>query len=230
MNKAKIGELSINFDNGEEYHSLKREIFGNNSYYIELPKKDPVIIDVGAHIGMAILYFKKMYPEAVVIAVEPNERNVEFLQKNIEENYLEKVFVYPVALDEVKGESDFYIDKSEERWWSTGSFYEGAWNGEQESRLIRVKTLTLADLIQAPVDLVKIDVEGAEMRVLKGADYKIRLIDRLMVEYHSRPDNRLSAILEWLEERGFETMVWKDGREIDWKRARGLCLIEATRV
>ena len=51
-------------------------------YKQELPPK-PFIIDCGANIGLSVIYLKNLYPDAEIVAFEPDEQNFQLLQKNI---------------------------------------------------------------------------------------------------------------------------------------------------
>jgi hypothetical protein len=80
------------------------------------------------------------------------------------------------------------------------------------SREIRVKAGKLSRFIQAPVDLLKLDVEGSEFDVmidLKNAG-KISHISRMVIEYHHKIDGKrscMSRFLSLLEEEGFEYQI-----------------------
>lgn len=55
------------------------EIFTSNEYYFKPSCKQAFIIDCGAHIGMSVLYFKKMFPDSKIMAFEANPHNFELL-------------------------------------------------------------------------------------------------------------------------------------------------------
>ncbi|MFZ1721277.1 MAG: hypothetical protein WAU07_02110, partial [Microgenomates group bacterium] len=57
-NSSKVSNFTLFHANSEEYHQLKREIFTQDSYFFESDSPTPKIIDAGAHIGIATLYFK----------------------------------------------------------------------------------------------------------------------------------------------------------------------------
>jgi len=199
MESSKVRDFTVHYENRREFRLLKREIFGQHSYYMELEEERPYIIDAGAHIGLASLYFKLLYPQAEVVAIEPNPVSVKMLRMNLEENRIEGVRVVEAALAKEEGEADFYMDSSEDRWYSTAGFMAGAWNKRQISKVIRVKTMVLADLVTKPVDVLKLDVEGAEMEVLESLGKKVSLIRRMFIEHHPVEGKPLSKLLEWLE-------------------------------
>lgn len=232
MDSAKIKNYTVYFENSKEFHIIKREIFGEHDYYTEFEKDEPYIIDAGAHIGLATLYFKMLAPKAKVLAIEPNPEVVKLLRKNLFENLVENVEVEEVALAATAGEETFWVDKSDDGWFSTGGFIEGAWNRSQYSRNFRVPTKPLADFLDREVDLLKMDIEGVEMKVLLAAGPKIRKVKQLLLEFHGVGDNSLPRIVEFLEHNGFEVETRKAGvrvrpEKID--KVTGLALVEAVR-
>lgn len=229
MQSAKLGPYTVYFDNSEEYHRIKREIWGANGYYEELPDETPTILDIGAHIGLATLYFKKLYPQARIVAVEPVPENALLLKKNIFENQLENVEVYEEAVADHGGEETMYID-AQGKWRSVASVHRGAWTGDQESREITVTCQPLAHYLKAyNPDLVKLDVEGAEERIIVSAKDYLKLAKRYIIEFHPVQGAGMERIVKTLTDQGFTTQVVQGGRVVPWQKAWGLSLIRAWR-
>lgn len=224
---AKLGRYQIHYRNGEEYHRLKQEIFTQDLYYFETPTATPVIIDAGAHIGMATLYFKKLYPAARVTAIEPLPQNLELLEQNLWENRLDDVTVVKAALAAQAGHTTLHFDVSKDEWFSTASFSPGAWNGQQKTQSVSVTTVTVSQYINETVDLLKLDIEGAEQAVLREAEASLPRVKRMLIEFHPIAHQSLTSLLEFLSELNFKITLWKDGREIVAGDAKGLILIEA---
>jgi FkbM family methyltransferase len=224
MGRAKVQNWIMEYENAEEFGVLKREIFGEHGYFIELGTTKPVIIDAGAHIGLATAYFKWLYPDSEITAIEPNPRVNLVLQKNVAMNQWWGVEVEEVALAGKRGSRAFYWDKSPEQWFSTGGFSKGAWNGKQQSWEVQVKTVPLADFITEPVDLVKLDIEGAEGEVLQAAGDKLQQVKHILMEYHPVKGNEWERIRQVLEQQGFKVNVGGEK-----KRNPGLRLVEAHR-
>jgi hypothetical protein len=69
----------------------------------------------------------------------------------------------------------------------------------------------LRDLLDSPVDFLKIDIEGAEYAVLKDCRDRLQNVRNLFVEYHAAPDEpqRLNEMLSWFSEAGFSTIFPK---------------------
>ncbi len=225
---TKIAPFKVYYHNGEEFHQLKGEVFTQGHYYFETNNLTPRIIDAGAHIGLSTLYFKKLYPGSEIIAIEPNPHTFRILEKNIAENQLRHVEALPVALSDQSGQETFFMDESDEQWLSTASFIPGAWTGAQQSQESQVQTTLLSLFLDKPVDFLKMDIEGAEQKVLMAIPDQIRQIKHMIVEFHPVAGQDLEKLLEYLQEHGFTTELWKNGKEVpSAKRAHGLVYIEA---
>src|SRR4030042_1291775 len=112
MGITKVQDYLFEYTNAEELRVLKREIFSEHRYYVELGTRKPKVIDAGAHIGLATGYLMWLYPEAKIMAIEPNPLLVPLLQNNLETNHWWQVTVEAVALTGKRGSVPFYYDKS----------------------------------------------------------------------------------------------------------------------
>jgi len=230
MPTTKLQNYTVTYDNSEEFHHLKSEVFTHDTYYFETENPAPRIIDAGAHIGLSTLYFKKLYPQAKITAIEPLPQNFKLLEKNIWENQLEDVELINAALSDHDGQETFYFDDSHDNWYSTASFLPGAWTGSQHSTQLETPTRTLSSFLTEPIDLLKLDIEGAEQRVLTEANASLRTVAQLLVEFHPHPSQKLSTVLELIRQSGFRHLtLMKDQREVQVKSATGLIVIHASR-
>lgn len=192
----------------EELKAIIKEVFQQHCYYFESEKKDPLIFDFGAHVGVATHYFKHIYPEAQVVAFEPHPRSFKLLQKNVEWNRLEDVLRIQAALipsHSTAKNLTLYTD-NEGTWLSSSSIQDRAWNGGQDDmKAITVPTITLANALAnagQKVDVVKMDIEGAEWDVLMSAKAELKEIKRLILEYHPRRTRHLPDLVDHLEKFG----------------------------
>lgn len=222
---ARIHNFNIHYQTRDEFHHLKREIFTYDSYFFETDNPTPVIIDAGAHIGLSTLYFKYLYPAAKIIAIEPNPAAFALLEQNVFENQLDNVTTINAALWETATTLPFYRDRTKNHWFSTAGFHKGAWTGDQKSEELAVSALPLSELIQEPIDFLKMDIEGAESTVLFAAQDALPLIKHCMIEFHPRDDHQPKKLIELLEPH-FSLKYWQDGKEIPLKKVKGLFTIE----
>ncbi len=231
MKKKKLGPYEVYIENEEEFYGLKREIWGRHDYWTEITNPQPVIIDAGAHIGLSTLYYAYTFPNSQIVALEPNQESFSLLEQNVLMNRLEtRVSVQQVALSFHKNkEADFFVDGSNDGWYSTSSILPHGWNGTQKSKKIRVATMPLGKLLNTEVDLLKMDIEGVEQKVLVHAGEQLRLVRQLLIEFHPRADQSLEELIEFLEKLGFTTTVSKEGKEVSVSKATGLVLIAGVR-
>jgi FkbM family methyltransferase len=229
MQNSRLQKFNIYYNNSEEYHHLKREVFTSDLYYFETDNPTPFIIDAGAHIGLSTLYFKQLYPGAEIISIEPNSSTFKILETNLFENQIDDVTTINSAISNQIGQEKFYLDETNEQWHSTASFHNGSWVGSQQSEEITVPTITLSSLITKTVDFLKIDIEGAEQKVLKEVEYKLPLVKELQVEFHTHPTQSLKKVIDILE-RTHKVELYKGTTIIPpkmVKKTKGLVQIRA---
>lgn len=204
--QTKLGKFTVHYRDLKEFHSVKREIFAEGVYELEIDKPDPVIIDAGAHIGLATLFFLSRFPLAQVIAIEPHPANFELLDQNIWQNRLEnQVITVQTALSSQGGPLTLHADPTQE-WLSTASVRPGAWTGDQETEPIEVPTNPLSEFLDQPVDLLKLDVEGAELDVLQSAGDLLKNVKTIIMEHHPTTYAVEKQLTELLEKHGFSVI------------------------
>ncbi len=234
MQKVKLQGYNVYCDNLTEYHELKREIWGYHFYYLdpeeypELARPRLRILDAGAYIGLTTLYYTKMYDNPKITALEPNPASYRLLEKNIYENQLGNVKTEEIALSDRRGKDLLFRDRSSDQWYSTAGFTKGAWNGEQDSERVLVKTESLRYyLSQGKWDIVKLDIEGAEEKVLLAAKGEIEKCDHYLIEFHPVGKRGMGKIVGMFEEKGYKVDVAIKGKVMPWHKVRGLSLITA---
>lgn len=228
MPSTRLGAYTVNYANLEEYHHIKREIFADHIYYFESENLDPLIIDAGAHIGLATLYFKKMFPSARIIAIEPNPTSFKLLEQNVWENELTNVQCINAALVDDDREFVTLHQDSADSWLMTTSIREGAWSGEQKTRPITVPACRLNSFLQEPVEMLKMDIEGSELKVLRGARTSLDLVKSLRMEFHATIPKSLKELQTILEPHYTQISYTKRKQEIDdIAQFLGLCFVTA---
>jgi FkbM family methyltransferase len=135
----------------------------------ELARLGSTAIDVGANVGvMAIPLAKAVGPGGTVVAVEPLAENVRRLETNATLNALTNIVVRQVAASDRQGSIDFHVAE-DAAFGSLGSISPGM----ALAGVVSVESVPLdkiwADLGSPSISVVKIDVEGAEAGVIRGA-------------------------------------------------------------
>jgi FkbM family methyltransferase len=192
-------------DNGLEVGTIA-EFFSPECSIVppELPLFKPkVVYDIGANIGIATLRFAAMYPNARFYGFEPLPANFEVCLLNYKA--LPSAQVFPWALGS-RTEVTSFICEADPR-----GGHLGVAQGEQQprtSKRIDVQVYSILDLIRVqklePPDFLKIDVEGAEVEVLKGLGDAIGSVKRIFVETHG--EVLKAECLRRMQESGFQ--IW----------------------
>ncbi len=152
------------------------EPYEYNSWFKRIIGKGSVFVDVGAFLGGYTL--RAVAAGALVIALEPEQENFSILLRNISENDLQSDVV-PLRIGAFSklGKMPLYV---QDNFYATYSLLTSA----KVKEFIDVKPLDEIEEIisQRSIDLLKIDVEGVETEVIKGAIETLRKTKYVMVE------------------------------------------------
>jgi FkbM family methyltransferase len=181
---------------------LMDEIFFRREYAFTSAVDEPLIIDCGSNIGISILFFKKLLPKARVIGFEPDKKTFELLSRNIVENGLSHVSLHNAAVSSRTGEVTFFSDPQNLGSPTMSTVRERiAGEGRQ------VPCVALSSFVKEPVDLLKMDIEGAEMDVMRGlaGSGALKNVKAMVIEYHHhiKQEEALSEMLHLLEQHSF---------------------------
>lgn len=139
------------------YESEKQKIF------IETIKKGSIVYDIGAHVGFYTLLSSELVgTEGKVVAFEPNPRNINYLKEHLRLNRCDNVIIIEAAVAAKSGSVHFQSSPDSH---GGGISLEGS----LKVRMVSLHELVSSSAIPVP-DYMKIDVEGAEFLVLKGAE------------------------------------------------------------
>jgi FkbM family methyltransferase len=177
------------------------------------------VLDIGAHHGLyTVLASKRVGPSGKVIAFEPSPRERKQLVRNVRINFCWNVDIEPYALGKEPARNNLYVVEGGED--GCNSLRPPA--VQSEIRAVPVEVVTLdaigSQLGLTKVDFVKLDVEGAELEVLKGALGVLQTIPRpvLLVEVYdirTQPwGYKAREIVQFLDNQGFRWYeLLKDG-------------------
>jgi FkbM family methyltransferase len=172
--------LDVSRSNAQRLLYLEGERFvGERGLVAELVRPEDTVVDVGANIGYySLLAARIVGPRGRIIAFEPEPDNLVELRMNIEGNGLGMAEIRPVAVGARAGTVSFLRGIN-------GGVTDGA--GDSGASTVQVPMVALDDVLEGPVGMIKIDVEGYEGEVLAGARRTIeRCKPRLFVEIHPR--------------------------------------------
>jgi FkbM family methyltransferase len=163
------------------------------------------VADIGAHIGfMTMVLARLVGTTGKVLSVEPSPPTVSQLRSNVELNHLANVTVIQAAVSDATGQAQFSILPHA----TTSHIVNASDTAEADATTVSVPLTRLDDLIfssdgRGKIDLVKIDVEGHEGAVLRGATRVLReLRPKLLIEIHT--PGALADCLGQLQEARYE--------------------------
>jgi len=172
-------------------------------------------VDIGANMGTYTLFAaKKVGPHGTVVAIEPSSRDFTRLKDNVELNKITNVHLLQVAASNYDGEADLLVATDEHSGHNTlGAFgYSVPLQRKEKVRVMQLDHL-VQQLQLTHLDVIKIDVEGAEYAVLQGATATIEqfnpsilleLSDRTLVHQGASSDK----VWSFLTKRGYVIHVF----------------------
>ena len=207
------------------------EIFGHEVYNFIADTEEPFIIDCGSNIGLALLYFKTRYPKAHIIGFEPGPETFPILEKNVTQNHLTNVRIENKAVSKENGFIPFFISKESPAiggWSVEGAREHGAY--QEHSHQVEATPLSL--YITQLVDLLKIDIEGAEDDVIEEltASGKLSMVKRIILEYHHHMidvnEDRFARVLQIFEDHGFGYQFNSIEQAVPEKKYRNVLILD----
>lgn len=168
-----------------------------------VPRQGWLVFDVGANVG--VFTREQVRCGAEVYAFEPNPDCYRRLSRMVKANDLaDRVRTFDCALGREAGTAGLHVPNG---WTTSGSIKQLS---DSNGGMPIVDVTTLDSIVSAlevtHVDLLKIDTEGAEIDVLLGAEEALKIVRRIVVEYHS-PSLR-QEVLQLLQVRGFTNVLW----------------------
>jgi FkbM family methyltransferase len=179
------------------------DIFVNRSLWFQAESETPRVLDCGANVGLASLYFKRLYPRARITAYEADPALAALCEENLQRNGAADVAVHAAAVWTSGGTVTFNIE-------GTDSGAIEHMSAGLVGRPREVPAVRLRDVIaEAPVDLLKLDIEGAEHAVLTDCAGVLDGVRAILLDLHEfDPAHRQTpAIFRLLEQAGFVTSV-----------------------
>jgi FkbM family methyltransferase len=165
-------------------------VFIDDEYGFSLARPPSIIVDAGANVGMSAAYFSLRYPAATIVAIEPEPSNFDMLRRNA------KLFPQIVPINAALWSHEGVV-----RLQDGGT---GHWGMRVADPEVSSDALTRSTTIPAllkklgidHVDLLKIDVEGAECEIFEDASTWINRVDVICAELHDRFRPGCSKIFE----------------------------------
>ena len=185
-----------------------------------------VIFDIGSCEGEDSIKYSKLFPDARIVSFEPLPDNQKLIKDNLSKYAVRNVEVIPVALSDRKGTADFHVSsgspegRSNTDQWNFGNKSSSLLKPDKHlevtpwvkfDQVITVPTDTLENVCEelkiADIDFAHIDVQGAELKVLKGAGKMLENIKAIWMEvsnitlYQNQPLK--TEVEKFMQESGF---------------------------
>jgi FkbM family methyltransferase len=196
--------------------SVFEEVILNSEYEIKYAADRPkIIIDAGANIGLTAVFFANRFPEARIIAIEPEPSNFEVLLKNV----AEYPNIMPVRAA-LWGEDACIslIDPGVGSWGFRASKNTAPCAEKDSTQGLTMNSILTKYQIDH-IDILKIDIEGSEKEVFEHAEDWIDRVDVIMVELHDRFKEGCSQSV-YSATRGFPDR-WRKGETVFLSAPRG---------
>lgn len=199
------GERKIRYCDSSSFLSAFDEIFVNRIYDdVGLGDAERLFfVDAGANIGLASLYWSLHYPGCEGVAFEPDREIFEVLKANLAawDSSIEPICA---ALSSSEGEMEFLAEGAD-----AGRLAGSQAAAGDAGRKVAVRTVRLSSFLDRQVDLLKLDVEGAEMEVIREIEPALQSVRRIFVEAHSFRGERqdYGELIHLLQDNGFRCNV-----------------------
>jgi FkbM family methyltransferase len=195
--RVRAANLDLEFIDARSFVSSFHEIFVRGIYDFSTPDRAPRLLDLGANIGLAALRFKSLFPDGTGVAVEADPDAFAALERNLAANRIDGVRTLHRAVWDHAGSIPFHREGGD-----AGRVVEISGDGT-----LAVETVVPEALFgEEGFDLLKLDIEGAEARVLPALAAYLSRVDRIFVEVHVPPgeSDLLPRMLSILRGSGFE--------------------------
>lgn len=184
--------------------------------------KPETIIDIGSNKGQFILLIEQLFPNKIIHSFEPLAEVLEIQRRFFD--YNKNIFFYNFALGSISTIKKFFITKRKD----SSSFFKINKN-ENKSKYLQIKNekniqiKSLDDVlmnreIKKPI-LMKIDVQGYELEVLKGSENILKKIEYILIEvsenemYEGQPLSH--EIIQFLQDRNYQILKQNQSIKVD---------------
>lgn len=180
-----------------------RSIFFAKIYAFKSDNPSPKILDLGANVGLSVLFFKYLYPQAQIKALEADPAIFEYLVKNVHGNGLTDVELINKAAWTENTKLSFHSGGDD-----SGHIILEDKGGQAEIEAVD----TSLYLKNEQFDFLKMDIEGAEEHIIPACGPYLSGIKYVFVEYHSQAGRkqRLDSIIHTLSEAGFRLHIYSE--------------------
>jgi FkbM family methyltransferase len=158
-----------------------RKVLVDCEYELPVSFEPKTILDAGANVGLSAIYFATRFPNAKIVAIEPERANFELLLRNVAPypnvTCLRKALVGAPRTVSI-------VDPGEGSW----AFQAAPAGDDQKAHIDKVEGVTVSDVMRTfgwtHIDLLKLDIEGSEKEVFEAGRPWIDNVDIIVAELH----------------------------------------------
>lgn len=208
----------MSFEMSDRYVGAFKGVFLDQEYdcsreFARMPRR---IVDCGGNIGFGSVYFSKLFPAAEFAVIEPDPRNLPLLRRNLDTNRV-RAEVIAGAIGPSRGRLALRMGNN-----PTCSSLAGT-GMHDLSESVDVPVLTIPDVLRktgwTSIDLLKIDIEGAEDALLAENNTWLEKVEAMLVEIH--PNTSAERLNGFVGRFGFTLKRYGAGREPVYFARRG---------
>ncbi len=164
---------------------VTNDVLSGSSYpAIDFIKNVKTCVDIGANVGASAIYFSRHYPEARILAFEPSPNSYDILTKNV--LGIDAIETFNFALSDMDDTVTFFLGRE--------SVLDSMANSKDAVEQMHVEARDAAVVFQelglTQLDILKVDTEGCEVRILETLIEWLKDIRVIYVEFHSERDRR----------------------------------------
>ena len=202
IGKAIFFEQKFIFSHGPSFIHSVDEVFVEDIYKFSTSSERPYIIDCGANIGLSLYYFKKLYPNSKILAFEPDDGVFKILEENVSH--------FPNNDNIILEKKAVWTENTQLEFFSEGALAGSLMTDfGKNNNIIKITAIDFKQYLNQTVDFLKIDIEGAENKLIFDLRGKLHHVKNLFLEFHGiidEPQN-LGEILNLIKEEGFEYYI-----------------------
>jgi FkbM family methyltransferase len=192
-----VGGFRLRITDGPNTYMQYKDECVRRIYAFRSERAAPFVVDGGANMGMFTLATLREHPGARIVAFEPDPAIFAILRENLELNGARGVTVVNAALGAIDGEMSFAPD--------------GQAGGALAAGPLLVRVERLSRYLGEEVDFLKLNIEGAELDVIReaAASGRLRRVRTMVIEYHGWPggEQRLGPLLDLLDAEGYRYLL-----------------------
>ena len=199
--QVKVNSWDLLIPDAASFLASYKELFVDKIYQFKSENAAPKILDIGANIGMSVLFFKQLYPQAQITAYEADPKIFSYLQKNIRENNYHDVELINKAV---------WYENTTLNFVSEGADGGHISSGDRSQVNLEIPAIDIAEILEKEqFEFIKMDIEGAEEFVLPRCQGLLDKVKFMFIEYHSSVESEqcLNKLLNILSEANFRVHI-----------------------